>query len=247
MNSGSGQVLFPIRLNRYIALCGEASRRKAESLISEGAVTVDGEPELSQGRVLAGDERVCVKGRPITVAPPTYIIMNKPRGVLSAVSDAREKTVIDLLPESYRRRGLFPAGRLDKDSEGIIILTNDGKFAQSVIHPSSCVKKTYIVLLERMADKKQVIELSEGVIIDGKRAVPLEISYEGGDGRRLRIVLGEGFKREIRLMAEAVGSRVVRLKRTGIGGLFLKKMPPGSFREYNYSQIQGMISDGGEV
>jgi 23S rRNA pseudouridine2605 synthase len=245
----SGRDEFPMRLNRYIALCGKASRRKAEALISVGLVSVDGTVERTPGRVLLGGEDISVDGRSISIARSTYIVLNKPRGVLSAVSDSHDKTVIDLLPEFYRNIGLYPAGRLDKDSEGLIILTNDGKFAQSIIHPSFCVKKTYMVFLRYVLDRKQMMEWARGVIIDGRLAVPLEITPEDGyeEGKCLRIVLGEGFKREIRLMAETFGNRVDRLRRIGIGRLFLKKLPSGLFCEYNYPKLRDMISNGGEI
>ncbi|MDR3279935.1 MAG: rRNA pseudouridine synthase [Synergistaceae bacterium] len=245
----SGREEFPMRLNRYIALCGEASRRKAEALISSGLVTVDGLVERALGRVLSGGEDVRVDGRAIGVTRSVYMALNKPRGILSAVSDEHGATALDLLPEFYRNLGLYPVGRLDKDSEGLILMTNDGKFAQSVIHPSSCVKKTYVVFLRYVLDRKQMMEWSSGVIIDGKLAVPLEIAPEDGygEGKCFRIVLAEGFKREIRLMAEAVGNKVDRLLRIGIGRMFLKYLPAGSFREYNYTELWNMISNGGEV
>jgi 23S rRNA pseudouridine2605 synthase len=240
---------FPMRLNRYMAVCGISSRRKADEMISSGRVMVGGIVESSLGRTLSGAEEVLVDGRPISAARPAYIVMNKPRGVLSAVTDSRGKTVVDLLPGSLRGLGLFPAGRLDMDSEGLIILTNDGQFAQRIIHPSSRVRKTYIVFLKEVMDRKGMMEWTRGVMIDGKLAVPLEISPArgGDDGRRWRIVLGEGFKREIRLMARAAGNRVLRLKRIGIGGLFLKKLPSGMFCEYNYLNLWKMISNGGEI
>jgi 23S rRNA pseudouridine2605 synthase len=244
-----GRMEFPMRLNRYMALCGVAARRKAEILIASGRVTVNGETEMSVGRVLEGGEDVRFDGAPVLFARRTYMVMNKPRGVLSAVRDTRAPTVLDLLPDSYRPLGLFPAGRLDKDSEGLIILTNDGKFANRITHPSSGVKKTYIVNLSRILGRKQMKEWERGVIIYGRLVKPLEISplNEGEEGRCFRIVLGEGLKREVRLMAEAVGNRVSRLKRIGIGGLFLKKLPSGMFHECNYSDLQCMISSGGEV
>ncbi|MDR2779733.1 MAG: rRNA pseudouridine synthase [Synergistaceae bacterium] len=242
------RVSFPIRLNRYLALCAAASRRNADELIMTGRVTVNGGVESSPGKTVSEGDDVRVDGKPLEIARPVYIVMNKPRGVLSAARDAHGKTVIDLLPEHYRTLGLFPAGRLDLDSEGLIILTNDGRFAQSVVHPSSGVKKTYLVLLRDILEEKKMKEWAKGVIIDGKLAVPSELSREmPGDGRKWRIVLGEGFKREIRLMAGALGSKVIRLKRIGIGGMFLKKLPSGMFCEYNYGNLSDMISNGGEI
>ena len=135
------------------------------------------------------------------------------------------------------------------DSEGLIILTNDGKFANGIVHPSSRVKKTYLVLLRDVLDEKQMKEWLRGVIIEGKLTIPLELSPEKGrtDDKRWRIVLGEGMKREIRLMAESLGNKVIRLKRIGIGCMFLKKLPSGAFCEYNYEELCNMISNGGEV
>ena len=240
---------FPIRLNRYLAMCGVTSRRKADALIESGQVRINGEDVLSPGRTVNAGERVSVGGREVTYTRPVYIVMNKPRGVVSAVSDARERTVIDLLPAHCRGMGIFPAGRLDMNSDGLLILTNDGKFANSIVHPSSLVRKTYLVLLRDILEEKQMKEWARGVIIEGKMTIPIELSpgREPAGGKSWKIVLGEGFKREIRLMAEALGNKVVRLKRIGIGRLVLEKLPVGAFYEYNYEELWNMISNGGEV
>ncbi|MDR1134170.1 MAG: rRNA pseudouridine synthase [Synergistaceae bacterium] len=242
------RISYPIRLNRYLALCGVASRRDADLLIASGRIRVGDDAECSPGRMVAEGEEVAVDGKAVNPAPPLYIVMNKPRGVLSAVSDARRRTVMDLLPETHRAAGLFPAGRLDLDSEGLLILTNDGKFSQSVVHPSAGVRKTYAVILERVLEEKHVKEWARGVIIDKKLLAPAELSPgRPDDGRHWRVVLNEGFKREIRLMAEALGNRVVRLKRIGVGNLFLDKMPAGSWREFDYDNLRNMISNGGKI
>jgi 23S rRNA pseudouridine2605 synthase len=247
--SNEDRLSFPIRLNRYLALCGIASRRKADDLIAAGKVSVGGDIVSSPGRVVNIGEKVFVDGREASCAQPVYIVMNKPRGVLSATIDERARTVIDLLPEHYRGIGLFTAGRLDMNSEGLLILTNDGKFANSFVHPSSLVKKTYLVLLRDALEEKQVKEWAGGVIIDGRLAVPVELMPERipSDGKRWKIALQEGFKREIRLMAEALGNKVIRLERIGIGRMFLKKLPTGAFCEYNYEELSNMISNGGEI
>jgi 23S rRNA pseudouridine2605 synthase len=237
-----------MRLNRFIASCGVVSRRKADELMLEGRVEVDGRVETSLGRVLDGPSDVRVDGTPISPARKVYIIMNKPRGVLSAASDRRGETVIDLLPDFYRGLGIFPVGRLDKESEGLIVLTNDGNFAQELIHPSRGVRRTYLVLLRRNIDEKMMNEWAEGVIIDGRLAKPLALSPVGeAPWRCFEVTLGEGFKREIRLMALALGNRVSGLRRIRIGNLFLRKLPLGAFNEYNYDEIKNMIHDGGEV
>jgi 23S rRNA pseudouridine2605 synthase len=243
-----GEIRFPARLNRYIASCGVSSRRKADELISAGRVTVDGLPEESLGRVLTGGERVCVDGRDISPARHVYIVMNKPRGIISASSDSRCETVLDLLPEHYRALRVFPVGRLDKESEGLIILTNDGLFAQEIIHPSSEVSRSYSVTLRRDLDSDGVNEWRDGVVIEGRPARPLDVSpLDGVPGKRFLVVLGEGFKREIRLMASALGNRVDRLKRTGIGNLCIEKLPAGAYNEYNCNELKKMIYEGGKI
>jgi 23S rRNA pseudouridine2605 synthase len=175
--------------------------------------------------------------------------MNKPAGVLSAARDARGRTVLDLLPGAYGSLGLYPVGRLDRESEGLIILTNDGAFAQELIHPSRGVPRTYSVTLSSVLVKNKLDEWRSGVIIDGRLFKPIEVAdlEDGPPGRGFKVVLGEGFKREIRLMAASLGNRVVRLRRVGIGGLFLNKLHDGAFCEYNYDELCDMISRGGEV
>ena len=240
---------YPIRLNRYLAACGVAARRKADELISSGRVSVDGEPESALGRVLAGPSDVRVDDQPVGLSRPVYIVMNKPRGVLSAASDARGETVLDLLPSFYKPLRLFPVGRLDKESEGLIILTNDGKFAQELIHPSKGVRRTYLVYLRRPLDEKKVKEWQRGVIINERLVKPIEVSRmnDRAEGRCFKVVLGEGFKREIRLMVQALDNRVARLQRIGIGEMFLGKLPLGAFNEFNLEDMCKMLTSGGEV
>ncbi|MDR1885445.1 MAG: pseudouridine synthase [Synergistaceae bacterium] len=247
--SEEGGCGFPVRLNRYLAVCGICARRKADVLIASGRVTVEGVAETSPGRVLDRPLDVRVDGRAAVPVRRAYIVMNKPSGVLSAVSDARERTVLDLLPDSYRPLGLYPVGRLDKDSEGLIVLTNDGKFARELIHPSRCVERTYFVTLRRALRAEKLDEWRSGVIIEGRLFKPIEVTDLDGPARGLRfkVVLGEGVKREIRLMAASLGSSVEKLQRVGIGRLFLKKLPRGAFYEYNHKKLRDMISRGGEV
>jgi 23S rRNA pseudouridine2605 synthase len=216
-------------------------------MILEGRVSVGGEKVASPGATVLEGEEVAVDGKPVTAARACYIAMNKPRGVISAARDARERTVIDLLPERYRGLGLFPAGRLDMDSEGLIILTNDGMFSNAIAHPSNGVRKTYVALLRDVLTERARAMWEGGVVIAGRSARPLELSPGGGGGRIWRVVLGEGFKREIRLMAEAVGNKVLRLKRVGIGKLFLKNLPSGAFCEYNCDDLYDMIANGGDA
>jgi 23S rRNA pseudouridine2605 synthase len=240
-------VSYPIRLNRYISSCGAASRRKADELIASGRVAVDGVIDVSLGRTLERPSEVSVDGEVIGLQRLVYLVMNKPRGVLSAVSDRRDRTVMNILPGFYDKLGIFPVGRLDKESEGLIILTNDGKFAQEIIHPSSCIRRVYMVFLNAALGADALDKWRDGVQIDGRLAKPIEVSRGDETGRIFKVVLGEGFKREIRLMVRALGSNVLKLRRVGIGNLFLKKLPLGAFNEYNYRDLSDMIKLGGEV
>ncbi|GHV56534.1 pseudouridine synthase [Synergistales bacterium] len=241
------EISYPIRLNRYISSCGAASRRKADELIASGRVAVDGTIDVSLGQTLNKPSEVRVDGEVIGAQRLVYIVMNKPRGVLSAVSDRRDRTVMNLMPNFYRKLGIFPVGRLDKESEGLIILTNDGKFSQEIIHPSSCIKRVYMVFLSAAIGAEALDNWRDGVMIDGRLAKPIEVSRGDETGKIFKVVLGEGFKREIRLMVRALGSRVLKLRRIGIGNLFIKNLPLGAFNEYNYKDLSDMIKFGGEV
>lgn len=233
------------RLNKYIASCGVSSRRGADEMIAAGHVRVDGEVVTSPGMTLNGGEVVELMGRRITPTARAYLAMNKARGILSAVRDARERTVIDVLPARFRGLGLFPVGRLDKDSEGLIIITNDGDFAQRILHPSNGVTRTYSVeLASRMGDA-EIARWMRGVETEYGISTPISIKRIGA--RSLEIVLGEGFKREIRLSARELGDRVVRLKRIAIGKFLLEKLPTGAFCEYNLNEISRVVFDGGMV
>ena len=231
-------ICYPIRLNRYLAACGLGARRKVEQLIVEGRVVIDDVVETTLGRVLTQPCRVTVDGRAIDFSPHLYLIMNKPVGFLSAVEDKRERTIMDLLPEKYRKLRPFPVGRLDKDSEGLLIITNDGDCAQRIIHPSAEISRTYEVLIYPSLDAEQVAEWQTGVNIMGRRFIPLAVEILDGDRRCFfRVVLREGIKREVRLMVKSFGSRVRSLRRVALGGLLLGNLPAGNFIELSRQQL----------
>lgn len=232
------------RLNKYIASCGSISRRRADELIASGRVRVDG-VVATPGTMVGPSSVVELNGEPLVPTRKVCLVMNKPRGVVSAVIDQRERTIVDTLPEEFRELGVFPVGRLDKDSEGLILLTNDGDLAQRISHPSNGVRRTYRVRLTRPIEDDGIEAWRRGAQIDGGFARPLSVERKGPD--KLIVVLGEGFKREIRLLARALGFRVERLKRIGIGRLFLEKLPPGGFCEYNCEEVLKMILYGGKA
>ena len=238
-----------IRLNRYLAMCGAGARRKVEEFIADGRVRVNGEVVAEPGRQVAEGDVVTLDGRELSPVELTYLIFNKPKGILSAVEDSRERTVIDILPPSMDRLRLFPVGRLDRDSEGLLILTNDGMFSQQLIHPSGGFTKTYEVELRRPMDEPTLIRWTQGVTADGIFLKPLSVRRLARQPMRcwFEVVLGEGIKREIRQMARALGNDVRRLTRRKTGKPTPKTLPAGEFIQVDRETLWRYIKEGQTV
>ncbi len=221
-----------MRIARYLAAAGLGSRRSCEELVRSGAVTVNGEVLDSPARnVVPGQDRVCVRGR--SVAPETlvYVVLNKPVGYTCSQRDEHaEHLVHELIPRHLGH--LFTVGRLDRDSEGLILLTNDGAFAQTLAHPSHGVDKVYQVDCQGQFTPASQASLLAGVTDDGEFLRPKEVRLlaRSREGCRLEVRLGEGKKREVRRLCRAVGLRVTRLVRLAIGPLQLGTLPTGSWR-----------------
>lgn len=234
------------RLNRFLALCGLGSRRQVEQLyISSGRVTLNGIPVTEPGTRVGPHDHVAVDGVTVNPRKPLYIILNKPRGTVCAVRDRFSPTVMELLPPEVVKEAPFPVGRLDKYSEGLLILTNDGQFMQDLIHPSKGIHKTYEVLLDKRPTSREMLLWERGASIEGKRLVPLHVRQLGGNW--IEVTLAEGIKREIRLMAQEHGFKVRRLIRRSIGRLALRRLPRGQFIELEKSVLWKMINEGGIV
>lgn len=242
-----------VRLNRYLAMCGAGARRKVEEFVTEGRVKINGEVVTEPGRQVASGDRVELDGKPVSPTRLTYLIYHKPRGLLCAVEDSREQTVIDVLPTSFDELRLFPVGRLDRDSEGLLILTNDGLFAQELIHPSKGTTKTYEVELRKPLSEEKLREWTQGVEgdVEGEDRFLRPLSVRRLGRRPLQcwfeVVLGEGVKREIRVMARALGDDVRQLKRTKIGKLELKSLPAGEFVEVSKDELWRYVREGHTV
>ncbi len=234
------------RLNRYLALCGIGARRKVEEFILAGKVCVNGEVVTEPGRQVAGSDRVTFEGKDISPVEQKYLIFNKPRGVLCAVEDSREQTVIDILPTEMDKFRLFPVGRLDRESEGLIILTNDGMFSQELIHPSMGITKTYEVELRSPLPEEKLIEWTRGVEAEGFFLKPISVRRIGRRPLQcwFEVVLGEGIKREIRLMVRSLENDVRRLVRRKIGRLELRELPSGSFISVSKEELWSYIKNG---
>lgn len=230
-----------MRLQKFLAQCGVASRRKAEELIADGKVTVDGKTVKEMGvRVIPGKSRVTCMNKPVVEkAQLVYFLLNKPKGYVTTVSDPQGRPVVTSLLNNLKMR-LFPVGRLDLDTEGALILTNDGDFAQKVQHPSHETNKTYEALIKGLPQKHLLEKLRTGVIIEGKKTYPAKISVTGKKGRNnlIKITIHEGRKRQVRKMFDHIGHPVLNLKRLAYGKLTLNTLASGKFRQLSSSDLK---------
>ena len=236
-----------MRLNAFLASCGAASRRKAETLILSGRVQVNGKIVLAPFfQVDTENDSVTLDKKPLTLSEHVYYVINKPQGYVCAVSDKYDPVVIDLIPEHKGR--LYPVGRLDRESEGLLILTNDGGFTQSILHPSKAVHKEYEALLNIPINDKQLARWRRGFELEeGHIAVPVSVNVidREPESQWVSIVIVEGLKREVRLMAREAGFRVERLIRRRIGGMVLETLKSGEYVNLSFSELYSKIFDGG--
>lgn len=234
-----------IRLQKYIADCGITSRRKAEELISTRHVKVNGRTASVGDKVDPRRDLVTVSGKAIRpAAEKVYIVINKPRGYLTSVTDDRDRKCITELTKDIKER-IYPVGRLDKDSEGMLLMTNDGEFANMMMHPRSKVGKTYRVTVRGKVDDETIAKLISGVVLDdGVKTLPCEVEIITAEEDRtvMSFVLYEGRNRQIRRMCEAVGLRVIRLKRTAIGTIKLGMLQTGKWRNLTEKEISKLRS-----
>lgn len=222
-----------IRLQKVIADSGLASRRKAEELIVQGRVTVNGRVVSELGtKVDPEKDHVKVDGRRLKPAPPqTFVMLNKPKNVVSTMSDpGGRSTIADLLPGVRVR--VFPVGRLDFDSEGLVLLTNDGELAQRLLHPRYHVPKTYLVKVKGMLNDEELRALEKGVVLEDGRTSPAVVKKvsKATENSWLEITIYEGRKHQVKRMLDAVGHPVLKLKRTRLGPLALGDLPVGQYR-----------------
>jgi 23S rRNA pseudouridine2605 synthase len=223
-----------MRLNRFLAAAGLGSRRSCEDLISSGVVVINGHRIENLSTTVAPGDDVRVKGRSIHAAPLVTLLLNKPRGYVVTRSDEQgRRTVYDLLEEGHSN--LFHVGRLDKESEGVLLMTNDGALAQKLLHPSHGVEKEYEVELDKSFDPELTAKLLRGVHIEGGRGRFESVWIVGP--RLLRVVLKQGIKRQIRLMLYRLGYEVERLRRIRIGPLSDFKLPPGAWRPLSIKEL----------
>lgn len=220
-----------MRLQKYLAQAGIASRRKCEEMIAQGRVRVNGRRVDTMGFIVSESDKIELDGKPVSgFSPKLYLLLNKPRGVVSTAKDDKgRKTVLDLVPNMPR---LYPVGRLDCDSEGLLLLTNDGAFANKLMHPRYGILKTYRVKFRGEMSEETFERLKAGVLLDDGIARPDEVRFLGVENGKtyLSICIHEGRNRIIRRMGEALGHEVLRLRRTGYGPLTLSGLKPGGWQ-----------------
>ena len=235
----------PIRLQKYLSECGYCSRRKAEELIEAGKVKVNGHPAKLGDKVRLQGDIVTVSGRKVQREEQqrVYLMLHKPRGFVTTMKDELgRKCVADLVSDAPCK--VFPAGRLDKDSEGMLLFSSDGEFVNLMTHPSHHIEKRYRVTLRPPVSDEALQQMREGVEIDGRKTRPCEINPILEEDNRVVVefVLNEGRNRQIRKMCEAVGLNLIRLKRFAMGNLKLGMLPQGKWRLLNDREVRDLIA-----
>lgn len=241
------------RLDKIVASQGIGSRKQVGELIRRGQVTVNGMPAVRPDqKVDANTDEIAVGGKSLTFSRYTYLMMNKPKGVLSAARDSRAKTVVDLVPPELFRNGLFPAGRLDKDTEGLLILTNDGDFAHKMLSPKKNIYKVYDAVLDLPVDETDIEAFAKGVKMKDFDALPAKMVVLPNDieqhstlqlGQTVRIWIREGKYHQVKRMISSRGKTVLELRRVRIGDLDLDPfLAPGQTRQMTGDEIMAVFT-----
>lgn len=231
------------RLDKILSTQLNISRTDAKQMVKKGRVSVNGIPAKSGDVKVADADIVAVDGNEISYSRFVYIMMNKPKGVISASDGKGEKTVVDLVPSDMRRRGLFPAGRLDKDTTGFVLLTDDGEFAHSILAPSRHIDKTYVVTLDKPVTPEAVADFRSGMELNGERLLQADAEIISEDATVCRVVLRQGLYHQIKRMFKKHGLTVLELKRVKMGNLPLDdSLLPGECRYLSQKELDLICS-----
>lgn len=233
-----------VRVQKLISESGYCSRRKAEELIAQGRVKINGRPCSLGDKADKVKDLISIDGENLYIEKKrnlVYYMLNKPRGYVTTTSDELDRRCVMDLMEGIKER-VFPIGRLDRNSEGLLLFTNDGDLANQIMHPSCHVTKTYRVTVRPDINEDQILELTNGVVIDDKKTLPASVTVLTKEEGRvvLQIAIKEGRNRQVRKMCEAVGLEVARLKRTSIGPLKLGMLKPGEYRELTPAELTAL-------
>ena len=231
------------RLDKILSTQLNISRTDAKQMIKKGRVSVNGIPAKSGDVKIADADIVAVDGNEISYSRFVYIMMNKPKGVISASDGKGEKTVVDLVPSDMQRRGLFPAGRLDKDTTGFVLLTDDGEFAHSILAPSRHIDKTYVVTLDKPVTPEAVADFRSGMELNGEKLLQADAEIISEDATVCRVVLRQGLYHQIKRMFKKHGLTVLELKRVKMGNLPLDdSLLPGECRYLSQKELDLICS-----
>jgi len=238
------------RLQKVLANAGVASRRKCEELITSGKVTVNGKVVTELGvKADPTTDAIAVSGKEIKKEQKVYILFNKPKGVITSVSDPKGRSVVTDYLKDVKER-LYPVGRLDYDSEGVLLMTNDGDLAHKLTHPSRHVPKTYHATVERVPHGNALEKLAKGIKLEDGMTAPAEVEYHDidpeGKYATIAITIHEGRNRQVRRMFEAIHHPVTRLKRISFGGLSLDGLQRGKHRKLKPSEVAKLMEAAGE-
>ena len=229
-----------MRIDKFVSEQALISRSDAKNMIKKAQISVNGVPVKSADMKIDPEkDRITINGREIVYKQFLYIMLNKPDGVVCATRDGLSSTVLELLPQEFRRKGLFPAGRLDKDTEGFVFITDDGALAHRMLSPKSHVEKEYIVTLEKPAAERYIGVFAAGMTIDGdEKCLPAKLTLTE-DAHVVRLVLHEGKFHQVKRMMEAVGNKVTHLKRVRMGGILLDEtLSSGECREISPEELK---------
>lgn len=233
------------RLQKVIAHAGVASRRKAEELIKQGKVTVNGKVITELGVKVSSKDKIEVNGIKIEQEEPVYYLLYKPRGVVSTVNDDKNrKTVIDLFPNVESR--IYPVGRLDYDTSGLLLMTNDGEFANLITHPKYQIDKTYVAKVKGIPTREDLKKLQRGVKLEDGLTEPAQVKFLSGDRKKgtaiIEITIHEGKNRQVRRMFEHIGYPVMKLKRERLAFLTLQGLNAGEHRPLTPHEIKRLLA-----
>lgn len=234
-----------MRLQKYIADAGVASRRKAEELILQGRVSVNGAIVDVMGVDVDESDNVCVDGEKIKIQKKkVYYMLNKPKGYVTTAHDQFNRPCVTDLVESDTKHRVYPAGRLDYNTEGLLILTDDGEFVNKITHPKNKIEKKYVAVINGKLSDAEAKRLRAGVVIDGKKTNPAKVFMTEifNDKCVVEITISEGRNRQVRKMFDAVGHNVIELKRIAVGNLTLGNLKVGQIRKLNPNEVQALMN-----
>ncbi|MCI8413221.1 MAG: rRNA pseudouridine synthase [Clostridia bacterium] len=231
-----------MRINKYLAECGFAGRRGCEQIVLAGRVKINGKQVTNLATTVEENDLVTVDGkRAQPIHKHIYLMLNKPKGYITTTSDEKgRKTVLELLGNKFSDKRIFPVGRLDYETEGLLLLTTDGDLCNRITHPRNEITKTYVAKIENEVSEDELNKLRAGVILDGVKTKRCRISVLGFDDKitRLEVVISEGRNRQVRRMFETINREVIFLKRVGIGELKLGGLSRGEWRELKPKEVE---------